>query len=87
MQLTSNTSSASGKVEVCVNGIWVTICDDFWRPPDAEVVCQQLSGSNQGQTAILLALYIVSRKTLFIQGFFLRINFVHNLYNFYLPTM
>ena len=48
VRLTGGQSSAEGHVEICVNSVWGSVCDDSWEDNDAAVVCQELGFQGNG---------------------------------------
>ena len=42
VQLRNGSFPGEGRVEICVNNAWGTVCDDGWDNADASVVCREL---------------------------------------------
>ena len=42
VQLVSSSNPLEGRVEVCINRAWGTICDNGFNTEDATVICNQL---------------------------------------------
>lgn len=49
LALAGGKTSMEGRVEICNNGLWGTVCDDGFDAIDASVICRQLEFPSQGE--------------------------------------
>ena len=48
IRLLEGITALEGRVEICKNNAWGTVCDNGWDTVDARVVCRQLGYSVAG---------------------------------------
>ena len=49
MRLAGGRNRLEGRVEVCYDGVWGTVCNNHWGAEEASVVCRQLGHSDSGR--------------------------------------
>ncbi len=57
IRLVGGTDERQGRVEVCNNNAWGTVCDDAFGAADARVVCMQLGFNGVGKKKNVLYSY------------------------------
>ncbi len=50
IRLQGGANNMTGRVEVCNNAVWGTVCNNYWGTADAQVACRQLGFETQGTT-------------------------------------
>ena len=48
VRLVGGSNDLEDRVEVCIDNVWGTVCDDAWSSVDAQIMCGQLGYSKQG---------------------------------------
>ena len=48
IRLRGSTNNYEGRVEICNNNAWGTVCDDSWSTSDARVACRELGFLSTG---------------------------------------
>ena len=57
LQLVGGNSAKEGRVEICIGGLWGTICDDQYDRVDAAVICRQLGFKDIGTYYVCVRTY------------------------------
>ena len=59
LRLVGGERESEGRVEICVEGFWGTVCDSGWDQREAVVVCRQIGFGARGRNVYLGPLMIL----------------------------
>ena len=63
LRLAGGNVDNEGRVEICLNNEWGTICDDNWSTNDANVACRQLGFPHSGDYFIYICTSYICIRT------------------------
>lgn len=52
VRLVNGSTQYEGRVEICMNEVWGSVCDNNWDSNDASVICKQLGYQGKLSTFI-----------------------------------
>ena len=66
IRLVGGSTYMEGRVEICHNGRWGTVCDREWDIEDAYVICRTMGLPWRGQYIILMLMHLTITKSILL---------------------